>query len=375
MSALISRPSSWYLSFRCAPGCPLHPAGKKAHFVSLQTKNKETAKDLKREFDKELKAKKARITLGLTDTSGTAADWPLSQFRDWYEKKVLAEQLVSRKTFYGSERPALDSLIRGISDVSLGGLTSEVMQGYQRSGRVGVSAHSFNSRRRALRAIFNKAIRWGLIAENPITHLTPARATNKRPKRLHQEQIEEVLRAIPNERWKLATLFLYATGIRLGEFCRLKRKDVRWKQGYLEIETNKENKPKLVALTPAIETIIQRVQAMDRSDYLFSKDGNPLAYSAVTSYYKFISRKVGYPVSPHRFRHSHGTHRVEAGDNLKNVQDALGHADIRTTSQFYLDVDLDARKAAMQRLPIDDLLKLPTAKSQKGWAKGKKRSR
>lgn len=129
------------------------------------------------------------------------------------------------------------------------------------------------------------------------------------------------------------------------------------------------------ALTPAIETIIQRVQAMDRSDYLFSKDGNPLAYSAVTSYYKFISRKVGYPVSPHRFRHSHGTHRVEAGDNLKNVQDALGHADIRTTSQFYLDVDLDARKAAMQRLPIDDLLKLPTATSQKGWAKGKKRSR
>lgn len=356
MSALIQRPSSWYLSFRCAPGCLKHPQGKKAHFVSLQTKNKDTARNLKKDFDQALKERKARITLGLEEKQGTASEWPLSQFRDWYEKKVLAEQLVSRKTFYGSERPALESLIKGISDVPLGELTSEVMQGYQRAGRVGVSAHSFNSRRRALRAIFNKAIKWGLITENPIMHLTPARATNKRPKRLHQEQVEEVIGAIPNERWRLATLFLYATGIRLGEFCRLKREHVRWKQGYLEIETNKENKPRLVAITPAIAQIIRQAQAMDQSDYVFSRDGKPIAYEAAKNYYRWISKKVGYPVSPHRFRHSHGSHRIEAGDNLKNVQDGLGHADIRTTTKFYLDIPLDAQRIAMERLPIGQLL-------------------
>lgn len=375
MSALIQRPSSWYLSFRCAPGCPKHPQGKKAHFVSLKTKNKDTARTLKKDFDQALKERKARITLGLEEKQGTAADWPLSQFRDWYEKKVLAEQLVSRKTFYGSERPALDSLIKGISDVTLGELTSEVMQGYQRAGRVGVSAHSFNSRRRALRAIFNKAIKLGLIAENPMSHVTPARATNKRPKRLHQEQIEEVIRSIPNELWKLFTLFLYATGVRLSEALALKHDAIRWQSGYIEIETNKENRPKLIALTPAIEAIIRQAHALDASPYVFSKGGKPLAYAAAIMAFRRVSRKVGYPVSAHRFRHSHGTHRVEAGDNLKNVQEALGHSDIRTTSQFYLDVDLQARKAGMQRLPIDTLLKLPTAKSNKGWANGKKRSR
>lgn len=170
-------------------------------------------------------------------------------------------------------------------------------------------------------------------------------------------------------------MFLYATGIRLGEFCRLKRAHIRWDQGYFEIERNKQNKPLLIALTPAIAQIIRTAQSLDQSVYVFSRDGKPIAYEAVKNYYRWISRKMGYPVSAHRFRHSHGSHRVEAGDNLKNIQDSLGHADIRTTSEFYLDVDLQARKAGMQRLPIESLLKLPTANSKQGWAKGKKRSR
>mgnify|MGYP000202073782 FL=1 len=170
-------------------------------------------------------------------------------------------------------------------------------------------------------------------------------------------------------------MFLYATGIRLSEALNLKHTAIRWQSGYIEVETNKENKPKLIALTPAIESIIRQAHALDASPFVFSKDGKPLAYSAAIMAFRRVSRKVGYPVSPHRFRHSHGIHRVEAGDNLKNVQEALGHADIRTTSEFYLDVDLPARKAGMQRLPIDDLLKIPTAKSRQGWAKGKTRTR
>ena len=70
-------------------------------------------------------------------------------------------------------------------------------------------------------------------------------------------------------------MFLYATGIRLGEFCRLKRAHIRWDQGYFEIERNKQNKPLLIALTPAIAQIIRTAQALDQSEYVFSRDGQP----------------------------------------------------------------------------------------------------
>lgn len=52
----------------------MHPQGKKAHFVSLQTKNKDTARNLKKDFDQALKERKARITLGLEEKQGTASD-------------------------------------------------------------------------------------------------------------------------------------------------------------------------------------------------------------------------------------------------------------------------------------------------------------
>ena len=75
-------------------------------------------------------------------------------------------------------------------------------------------------------------------------------------------------------------MFLYATGIRLGEFCRLKRVHIRWDQGYFEIERNKQNKPLLIALTPAIAQIIRTAQALDQSEYVFSRDGQPIRLKA-----------------------------------------------------------------------------------------------
>ena len=66
---------------------------------------------------------------------------------------------------------------------------------------------------------------------------------------------------------------------------------------------------------------------------------------------------------------------MEAGDNLKTVSDTLGHADIRTTANFYLDMDLPAQRAALSRLPIQQLVTvsqtapLPTKKTDQKKAK------
>lgn len=162
------------------------------------------------------------------------------------------------------------------------------------------------------------------------------------------------------------TVFFYATGVRMGELCRLKREHVRWQQGYLEIETNKENEPKVIALTPGIQKIIEQAHALDPSPYIFSRERQPLRESAMQTYYKWISKKVGFKASPHRFRHSHGVHRMEAGDNLRTVADTLGHADIRTTAGFYMDFNLTAQRATMELLPINSLLELPAPESQPG---------
>lgn len=365
MSTLVRRPSSWCLSWYCAPGCPKHANGGKQHFVSLRTKDRRLAEKYQKDKDAATEQHRARILLGLASSSTVTKNWTLAQFTEAYGDKVTTEQLVCPATWERAERCALRSLQAFRPAAYLRDLDATWIAAYQAFAKPRLSAYSWKSRRATLRGIGTRAVSWGWLAANPFNALSPITPARKLPKRLQQEQIPMVLAAIPNPLWRLVTLFFYATGVRLGELCRLRREHVRSQQGYLEIEINKEKKPKKIALTPEIRAILTQAAALSRSPYVFSRDGKPLHPEAVKTYYRWISKKVGFKVSPHRFRHSHGVHRVEAGDNLRTVADTLGHADIRTTANFYMDFDLPAQRLALSRLPIDELLTidLPAKKS------------
>jgi integrase len=379
MSTLYKRATSYYLSFYCAPGCSQHPTGKRQHCVSLRTKNGEVAAEKQKEKDAALAADKARAALGLAPRSTPVEPWTIQQFVDRYELRVKTDKLVSLATWDRAESWALGRLLKFRPGATLADLTESWLADYERAERPRLSPHSWNSQRRTLRALGNRAVDWRWLPANPFLALTRAKAKKKRPKRLLQEQIPIILAAIPNEFWRLVTLFLYATGVRRQELCNLERTHVRRTQGFIEIETNKENEPKVIAITPEIDWIVTQAEKIAPSRYVFSRDGHPLHPEAVANYYRWISRKVKFRVSTHRFRHSHGTHRMEAGDNLKAVSSTLGHADIRTTADFYLDMDLPSQRASLSRLPIAQLVTLtqatPIAKKKIGKKTGKKTSK
>jgi len=358
VSTLYKRDNGLYaLSWYCGPGCPQHPQGKKQHCVSLRTRDKAKAQALQKDKDLDLQQHKAREALGMTVSTTVAIRWTLQEFCEQYERKVLAEQLVSHNTFNRTERWALQSLLRFRRETDLAELENGWVQDYQLAVKPTVAPATWNSRRAILRAIFNRAARWKWITVNPFLQLDRAKAIRTRPKRLYQEQLPIILAAC-SRFWQLVTLFFYATGCRLSELCNAQRIAVRRAQGYLEIPTNKENQPKLVALTPELRQVIDEAEQMSQSAYIFSLTGGRMGEEGIKSMYDRISQRVGFRVSPHRFRHSHSTHRMEAGDHLKSVQTTLGHADIRTTADFYLDVDLEAQRRAMALLPIETLLKI-----------------
>ncbi len=372
MSTLYRRPSSWYLSWFCAPGCPSHPTGYGRHCTSLRTKDGKKAANQQKEKDRTLAAAKATAALALPDRAEPVEPLTLKQFIDNYELRVKADQSVSLATWERAESWALGCLKNYAPTATLDQLTAEWLADYERSERARLSPHSWNSQRRTLKALGTRIVGWKWIPANPFLCLTYAKAKKKRPKRLLQEQIPLILAAIPNQFWRLVTLFLYATGVRRQELCNLERSHIRRQQGFIEIETNKENEPKIVALTPEIDWIVTEAEKIAPSQYVFSRDGKQLHYEAVKNYYRWISTKVKFRVSAHRFRHSHGTHRMEAGDNLKTVSDTLGHADIRTTANFYLDMDLPAQRAALSRLPIKQLITLSRKTTLKKEKKPKK---
>lgn len=162
---------------------------------------------------------------------------------------------------------------------------------------------------------------------------------------------------------------LYSSGLRVSELLGLKISQCHWDEGYLRI-VGKGNKERLVPVGEwamkwifhYIEVERSHLQVDSRSeDILFLNfRGKPLTRMTVLNIVKRQSRMAGIQkeISPHTFRHSFATHLVEAGADLRAVQEMLGHASI-TTTEIYTHLD-------RQRLKDEILQFHPRYQKKKG---------
>jgi integrase/recombinase XerD len=134
---------------------------------------------------------------------------------------------------------------------------------------------------------------------------------------------------------------LYGTGIRVSELCSLSIYDV---SDDLVRVHGKGGKERLVpigsAALRAIDTYLHRVRQQYDSESVpnlfVTKKGGPLSRTEVWKMVRDYSKKAGIEkkVSPHTFRHTYATHLLDAGADLRVIQDLLGHAHISSTDRY-----------------------------------------
>ena len=141
---------------------------------------------------------------------------------------------------------------------------------------------------------------------------------------------------------------LYASGLRVSEAAGLKISDLNQEAGFLRC-IGKGGKERVVpvgrqALKWTREYLAQARPAFNpqpESRQIFlNKFGRPLSRQTVWAVIKHYSKAAGIRkrITPHTLRHSFATHLLEAGADLRVVQELLGHASISTT-QIYTHVD------------------------------------
>ena len=142
---------------------------------------------------------------------------------------------------------------------------------------------------------------------------------------------------------------LYGSGLRVSELCDLRISNLRLEEQFMKV-FGKGGKERLVPLSS--ESIKQiRFWLQDRAvkyfpqpkceDYLFlNPSGRNLSRIRIFQIIKDLCRDAGIQktISPHTFRHSFATHLLEGGANLRDIQQLLGHASIRTT-EIYTHID------------------------------------
>ncbi len=193
-----------------------------------------------------------------------------------------------------------------------------------------------------------------LIAGDPIQGLQGPRQQRYKPQSLSRRDIEAlydsldaaVLRRDAGARRDLCLVeLLYGLGLRISEATGLKLDQINPPEGVVLVQ-GKGKKQRLVPLGGKVALSIRAYLESDwdakgrTETLLLNRFGRSLSRMGA---WKIVQRicaraEIRIAVSPHTFRHSFATHLIEAGADLRSVQEMLGHADISTT-QIYTHLD------------------------------------
>ena len=192
------------------------------------------------------------------------------------------------------------------------------------------------------------------LAESPADFLEPPKTGRKLPVVLSEEEIDAMISAVDRstaegERNVAMLETLYSCGLRVSELVGLRITQVHATEGFVQV-IGKGNKERLVPVgaraVKHIRLYVDQVrvhlsiQPSARDIVFLSKRGGPVSRQSVFLLIKALALKAGVRknISPHTFRHSFATHLVEAGADLRAVQEMLGHESI-TTTEIYTHLD------------------------------------
>ncbi len=241
-------------------------------------------------------------------------------------------------------------------------LQRDDFRGYLRFlGRGELSRAAIQLRFSALRSFYKFLIRRGVTAASPIRNLTLPKLEKRLPKFLTAQQMVDLLNAPLKELEMLrrnpdATLDLvgclrdvailetiYSCGLRISELCGLHADDINWGEQLVRVR-GKGKKERLVPIGgPALLAIQsywnQMAQAPTPGGPVFLANANrsrPLYPRLVQLRLKRYLEIAGLDpqLTPHKLRHSYATHLLDAGADLRSVQELLGHAHLVTTQVY-----------------------------------------
>ncbi|GAL37910.1 tyrosine recombinase XerC [Vibrio maritimus] len=216
--------------------------------------------------------------------------------------------------------------------------------------REGMKASSIATRLSSLRSFFDFLILRGELTANPAKGVSAPRKQRPLPKNLDVDEVSQLLEVDETDplaiRDRAMMEMMYGAGLRLAEMVGIDVKHLNLSSGEIRVigKGNKERKVPFSGYATEWAQKWLKVRgelAKPGEPALFvSKLGTRISHRSVQKRMAEWGQKqsLASHVSPHKLRHSFATHMLESSNNLRAVQELLGHENISTT-QIYTHLD------------------------------------
>lgn len=241
--------------------------------------------------------------------------------------------------------------------------TSEITSFIHSMSDVGLSPRSCARIISGLKTFYKHLVVEEVIKSSPLQLVQTPKLARKLPDVLSHEEITSMMEQIDfskisGERSKLIVMLLYGSGLRVSELSNLSVNDLFLEDGFIKV-LGKGDKERLVPIGgKTIRQVMFYLQHYRRdienerskNKLILNLRGAPLSRISIFKVIKELAAKakIEKTISPHTLRHSFATVLVEAGADLRAVQQMLGHVSI-TTTEIYTHLDKAYLKSVIEQ--------------------------
>lgn len=219
------------------------------------------------------------------------------------------------------------------------------------------SKRTLSRRLSALKSFFDYLARSGVIALNPADTIPFPKLEKTLPKAMGIDDIFRLLDTMTCDTWmdkRNLAMFetFYSTGMRIGELHMLNMQDIDFHNGLIRV-LGKGNKSRIMPVgRRALDAVeIYRAALKENFSAVFlNKNFERLGRRSIRRILDKVVLEcgLGLKISPHTLRHTFATHMLDAGADLRGIQEILGHASLSTT-QVYTHVSMDRLMAVYDK--------------------------
>jgi len=217
--------------------------------------------------------------------------------------------------------------------------------------RQGIGSSSLQRELSAIRSFYGYLLKKRYAELNPAQHVKAPKQVKKLPKTMDVDQVKGLLEAGTSSILEMRDLAMfelfYSSGLRLSELAALNIEDIDLHDQSLVVRSGKGGKSRLLpvgvkaiaAINLWLQQRIQKSASLEEAVFVTST-GKRLGQRSIELRLELWCKKKGIAehIHPHMLRHSFASHLLEASQDLRAVQELLGHSNISTT-QIYTHLD------------------------------------
>jgi len=212
----------------------------------------------------------------------------------------------------------------------------------------------------SIKSFFRFLVREGVVEQNPAQSVKTPRFEQYLPRHMSVDEMFGFLDSVPEQtvlqsRDRALLEIMYSTGIRVSELVGLNRNEIELQLGVLKVK-GKGKKERIVPIGNKAVRCLENYLEKSKKNvemsfaannlqsvplFLNNRAGRLTARSVGRILDKYILKcGLGQKMSPHALRHSFATHMLNAGADLRAIQELLGHSNLSTTQKYtHLNID------------------------------------